>query len=154
MSIAPYFIAPALFQVGLAANLGGFGENTHGGDDSTPKTETQNTPTTTGTTTPIPEKLTRLTASPEQTAIVTDKLDSGVSYNKWGFTGSQSVWTDQIKDSSSVVSGSESHGSSTATISSNKTSGALRAAGASEISWKTTAIVGVIAALTISLHTL
>lgn len=147
---APFALASfSLIQFGsiVAENLGGLDSDESGSannnDDSSPKdkatatvkgkTDTAkntntNTNTDTGTTNTAgtTDTTQETTQKPETNIATTTTNTDKVTYNQWGFTGSQSVWGEETKTVSLGSSESSSASHSTHSVKGNKTSNANR----------------------------
>lgn len=145
---APFALASfSLIQFGsvVADNLGGLDSDELGSDnnndDSSPKdkatarakTDTAkntktNTNTDTGTTNTAgtTDTTQETTQKPETNIATTTTNTDKVTYNQWGFTGSQSVWGEETKTVSLGSSESSSASHSTHSVKGNKTSNANR----------------------------
>lgn len=149
---APFALASfSLIQIGsiVAENLGGLDSDESGSDnnndDSSPKERTktdqdttQNTDTATNTATNANTNTgtTNTAGTTDTTEATTQKTETNtattatntnkVTYNQWGFTGSQSVWGEETKTVTSGSSESSSASQSTHSVRGNKTSNANR----------------------------
>lgn len=145
---APFALASfSLIQFGsvVADTLGGLDSDESGSDnnndDSSPKdkatakakTDTAkntntNTNKDTGTTNTAgtTDTTQETTQKPETNIATTTTNTDKVTYNQWGFTGSQSVWGEETKTVTSGSSESSSASHSTHSVKGNKTSNANR----------------------------
>lgn len=145
---APFALASfSLIQFGsvVADNLGGLDSDELGSDNNndnsspkdkatakaktdTAKNTNTNTNTDTGTTNTAgtTDTTQETTQKPETNIATTTTNTDKVTYNQWGFTGSQSVWGEETKTVTSGSSESSSASHSTHSVKGNKTSNANR----------------------------
>lgn len=93
------------------------------------------------------------TATTDKTSQTKEAKESHVTYNQWGFTGSQSVWK-----ATTLASGSSSGSHSSHSVNGNKTSNANRQVSSPLVEksygWKKTLLIGGLFGVTLGLHSL